>query len=117
MKWLTKKRVTVGTPGQQLGEKARPNVFWPAVGAIVVLLVLWVLFAPGSGYLHYKKAQRQLGAIEQENLRLQRDNEALRQEIGRLKTDEAYLEEVARKKHGLLKKNERVYEFNSPGGK
>ena len=29
--------------------------------------------------------------------------------------DEAYIEKVAREKHGLLKKDERVYEFNRAG--
>lgn len=81
------------------------------------LLLLWVLLAPGSGYLFYRSSQKELAEIERKNAELEQSNAALRQEIERLKTDEAYIEKVAREKHGLLKKDERVYELNRPGGK
>ena len=51
-------------------------------------------------------------ALEQQTEELMRSNEALKAEIERLKHDEAYLEQVAREKYGLLKKNERVFDFS-----
>ena len=80
----------------------------------VVLLLLWILFAPGRGYLHYRKIQREIDSLTLENKQLEARNAELSEDISRLKSDDAYLEEIARKKHGLLKKNETVYEFEPP---
>ena len=46
-----------------------------------------------------------------ENSRLEARNLELSEDIRRLRSDEAYIEEIARQKHGLLKKNETVYAF------
>lgn len=83
----------------------------------VVAAILWFLFAPGSGVLRYHRLQKQLETLSQENKNLQEHNTALRKEIERLQSDEAYLEEMARQKYGLLKENETVYEFEPPGKK
>ena len=80
---------------------------------VIVLVLLWVLFAPGSGYLQYRRLQKQIAVLARENSVLEEQNAELRQEIQRLQHDEAYLEELARKKYGLLRKNEEVYDFGS----
>lgn len=82
-----------------------------AVGA------LWFLFAPGSGIFRYNRLQKQIETLSQENKNLEERNTELRKEIERLRTDEAYLEQMARQKYGLLKENETVYEFTPPGKK
>jgi len=79
-----------------------------------IFLLLWLLFAPGRGYFHYRKLQKEIATLSQENSQLEAKNIELTEDIKRLKSDDAYLEEVARKKHGLLKKNETVYEFEPP---
>ncbi|MDO5673328.1 MAG: septum formation initiator family protein [bacterium] len=107
----------MGTTRPRYGDKGSRGGFWVLTGLVLLLLLLWLLFAPGSGYLYYRSSRKELAAIQQENARLEQNNAALRREIERLKTDEAYIEKVAREKHGLLKKDERVYEFNRPGGK
>jgi cell division protein FtsB len=85
------------------------------LGAIVfVFLLVWILFAPGRGLLHYLKLQRDISALAVENSRLEAKNTELTEDIKRLRSDDKYLEEVARKKHGFLKKNETVFEFESP---
>lgn len=52
-----------------------------------------------------------------EKNRLEVKNIELAEEIRRLRSDDVYLEGVARKRHGLLKKNETVYEFDSGRGR
>ena len=78
---------------------------------VFVSCLLWFLFAPGRGYVEYRKLQREIDSLTQENSRLEAKNTELVEDIKRLKSDEAYIEDVARKKHGLLKKDEMVYEF------
>jgi cell division protein FtsB len=83
---------------------------------VVVLIsaaVLWLLFAPGTGVYSLIKMRSRTAALEQQTEELTRSNEALKAEIERLKHDEAYLEQVAREKYGLLKKNERVFDFSN----
>ncbi|WP_457574185.1 FtsB family cell division protein [Desulfolithobacter sp.] len=79
---------------------------------VVVLVLLWVLFAPGGGYLQYRRLQKEIDTLTRENAALEEQNSRLRQEINRLQRDEDYLEELARKKYGLLKKNEEVFDFS-----
>lgn len=78
-----------------------------------VISVLFLLFVPGRGYMNYRSMQKQLTTLLQENKRLALRNKELAAEIETLQADDAYFEELARKKYGLLKENETVYEFKS----
>ncbi len=78
---------------------------------MVVLGILWLLFSPGQGLFHYQGLQRRLRALVEENRDLERRNAELQQEIERLRSDDSYLEELARKRYGLLRDNESVYTF------
>jgi len=86
---------------------------WRLFCLAVVLGLLWILFAPGRGLLYYHRLQNQVDRLTMENKNLEQRNVQLRREIDRLQNDDAYLEELARKKYGLLKKNEMVFEFKS----
>jgi len=77
---------------------------------VVAASVLWLLFAPNWGLVHYRKLQRQVDSLAQENRNLEERNVELQKEIDRLQNDDTYLEELARRKYGLLKENETVYE-------
>jgi len=90
------------------------KMLWYFALAVAACFLLWILFAPGRGYLRYRKLQKEIATLTQENSRLEAKNIDLSQDIKRLQSDDTYLEEVARKKHGLLKKNETVYEFEAP---
>ncbi len=90
------------------------KALWFLGVTVTILLLLWVLFAPGKGYLHYRKIQREIETLTQENKQLEEKNAEISKDIERLKSNDIYLEEVARQKHGLLKKNETVYEFEPP---
>ena len=48
---------------------------------------------------------------------LEKENHDLRAEIDGLLNDPEYLEEIARKEYGLLRKNERVFDFSSSSSK
>jgi cell division protein FtsB len=81
--------------------------------AIAFLLLLWIVFAPGRGVLHYLKLQREITTLNEENERLESRNVELTADIQRLQSDNAYLEKIAREKHGLLKKDEMVFDFEA----
>jgi cell division protein FtsB len=84
---------------------------------LLFIVVLLLLFVPGRSFMSYRNTQQQISALSRDNARLEQRNHELSAEIERLQTDEAYIEELARKKYGLLKKNETVYEFKSRGKK
>jgi cell division protein FtsB len=80
------------------------------LGWLLVLAVLCyhLLFAEG-GALGYMRAKRELGAVKSATAKLERENIRLMAEIDKLQKDDQYLEEVARKKYGLLREGERLY--------
>ncbi len=70
---------------------SREKKLLPHIGLLLALLViLWIVFAPGRGMLALHRAQK---------------------EVERLQSDPAYLEDKARKEYGLLKDNELLYIF------
>jgi cell division protein FtsB len=73
---------------------------------------MWVLFAPGKGVVSLLRQRSELKELQVETERLRVQNEHLQAEVERLQKDPEYLEEVARRDYGLLKKNERVYDFS-----
>ena len=79
---------------------------------LIVGAVAWLLFAPGTGVYSLIKLRSKSSELELQTQALMKSNEELRAEIERLKHDQAYLEQVAREKYGLLKKNERVFDFS-----
>jgi cell division protein FtsB len=79
---------------------------------LALLFLLALFFMPGKGLYFQRQQKLRVAAINAEKEELVKKNEALRQEIQRLKTDERYLEEVARDQRGLLKKDEQVFDFS-----
>ncbi len=79
---------------------------------LVFLTIVWLLFAPGTGVYSLVKQNNRTAELERQTEALIKSNGELRAEIERLKHDQAYLEQVAREKYGLLKKNERVFDFS-----
>ena len=77
------------------------------IGAVLLILLgLWVAFAPTYSALHYYRLKKDLAGTQAKNKKLIEENSGLRDEIDRLANDPAYLEEVARKRYGLIRKNE-----------
>ena len=83
---------------------------------ITVLLVAaalaWLIFSPRTGLWALLRQHSRLVELERKTSKLEQDNRELEKEINRLRNDPSYLEEVARREHGLLKKNEYIYDFS-----
>lgn len=97
-------------PKQKLSP-LQENRFLKIVIFLVVVALLWIILLPGSGLLSLWKKRSELKTLQQQNIMIDRENTQLQEDIDRLQNDPAYLEEIARKQHNLLKKNERVFEF------
>lgn len=78
---------------------------------LVVFLLLIVFYRNGILDLNKKKAELQV-QIEK-NEALKEENTGLYREVTRLKSDQEYLEQVARKELGMIKKNEIIVKFHS----
>lgn len=87
------------------------KVMWRVTIYLVIFVMLILIFLPGHGILHYRKLLKQKDSIVRENERLEKKNRELTLEIEQLKSDNKVLEKIAREQHGLLKKNEEVYDF------
>jgi len=85
---------------------------WPLYlfGALISLLTL-VTIVGERGALHLWRLRGEKGHLDEQNYRLQRENEALRQRVWRLRNDDAYLEKLAREELNLVRPGEVVYRF------
>lgn len=101
----------VRTQSRKLGQAER-RVLRRAFIAIVLLGVLFLLFAPGRGWFSYRSLKKELAQMEQEKERLAQENIELQKEIDKLQNDPAYLEEIARHKYGLVKEDEKIFDFS-----
>jgi cell division protein FtsB len=83
---------------------------------IPILLLLSVMifftFFGEKGLFQVYRLRSELKEIERENMELRRENEKLRVEIDNLRTNKKYIEELARRELGLVKKGEIVYQFD-----
>ncbi len=85
------------------------------IRVVIILIVAalgWLLFAPDMGVITLQQEDKRLEALEQQKIKLEQENAALRLEIEKIQNDIEYFERLAREKHGLLKKNEMVFDFN-----
>ena len=87
---------------------------WRVSALMVLVAVLWLLFAPGYGLVSLLGQRSELKRLQDETEALAVENKNLAEEVERLKDDPKYLEDIARKDYGLLKPNERVYDFSDP---
>lgn len=85
--------------------------FLQIVAVIAGCSLLWLLLAPGSGLLALFSKRSEKKQLEREIVQLKTENADLKNSINRLKNDPQYLEDVARKKYGFLKENEKVFDF------
>ena len=87
---------------------------WPIylVGALIVLLSV-VTIVGERGALHLWRLRGEKSRLDEQNYRLQKQNEALRQRIQRVRNDDDYLEKLAREELNMVRPGEVVYRFQS----
>ncbi len=98
-------------PKQKPSEQQERRVI-KIILALLVIAVLWIIFAPGSGVVTLLSRRSELEKLQQDTTEIRQQIDRLQNDIDRIHNDPAYLEEVARKNFGLLKKNEKVYDFS-----
>lgn len=86
---------------------------WPLylLGSLILLLSL-VTIVGERGALHVWRLRGEKTRIDEQNYRMQRDNEALRQKITRVRHDNHYLEKLAREELNMARPGEVVYRFS-----
>jgi cell division protein FtsB len=85
---------------------------WPVylIGSLIVLLSL-VTIVGERGALHLWRLLGEKNRLDVQNYRLQRENEALRQRILRIRNDNHFLEKLAREELNMIRPGEVIYRF------
>ena len=86
----------------------------------ILFTLAGLLFFGQRGLTHLMTLQEQFATLESKNQRILLENAQLKKEIELLNENMAYIEDIARKQLGLVKKDELVYqlqpyESNEPG--
>jgi len=84
--------------------------------ALIVLLAS-ITVVGERGVLHLWRLRGEQSRLDEQNFRLQKENEALRQRIYRIRNDNAYLEKLAREELNLVRPGEIVYRFSNAGNR
>jgi cell division protein FtsB len=81
---------------------------------VALILVLSAYSVVGErGAFHLWRLRAEKITLDEQNYRTQRENEALRQRIARLRHDDSYLEKIAREELNLVRPGEVIYRFAS----
>src|SRR5215475_9381786 len=85
---------------------------WMVYALGFFILSLCILTAVGErGVLHLWRLRGEKTKLDEENYRLQKENEGLRQRISKLRNDNFYLEKMAREELNLVRPGEIIYRF------
>ena len=82
---------------------------------LIVLLLIHAVVGE-RGAIHLWRLQGEKGKLDEQNYRLQKDNEAMREKIARLRSDNYFLEKIAREELNLVRPGEVIYRFRAPQG-
>jgi len=95
-----------------MASRFRLSERWPlyVFGTLISLLTL-VTIVGERGALHLWRLHGEKSNLDEQNYRLQKENEALRLRISRLRNDDAYLEKLAREELNLVRPGEVIYRF------
>ena len=87
---------------------------WPLYlsTSLILLLFGYTIFGE-RGAIHLWRLRGEKITLDENNYRLQKENNALRRRISRLRTDDLYLEQVAREELNLVRPGEVIYRFPS----
>jgi cell division protein FtsB len=85
----------------------------PAWLILIVLLMLGFAMFGDRGILRTIQSSRHRAELQQELQVLQEERQRLREEISRLRKDRDYWEQLARKKLGMVREGELIYQFEN----
>jgi cell division protein FtsB len=89
----------------------RKRMYLIPAGAILFILFFTVFGERGLLRIYHLSLETK--EMQKRAEELKAENEKLKREIEALKTDRRYLESIARKDFGLVRKNEIIYQFHS----
>jgi cell division protein FtsB len=92
----------------------RQKIFLSIVILVLFSLLLFIMFSD-NGLADLFKLKSEKGRLLQENARLKRENLTLYRTIERLKNDPEYIESIARKELGMIRKGEIILKPRSSG--
>lgn len=84
----------------------------PVACVFLFVFLLFIVFLK-NGILDLNKKKVELKDAVAKNQELREENQGLYREVSRLKSDQEYLEQVARKELGMIKKDEIIVKFHS----
>jgi cell division protein FtsB len=87
---------------------------WPVylIGSLILLLSL-VTIVGERGALHLWRLRGEKSRLDEQNYRLQKENESLRQRVNSIRNDDDYLEKLAREELNMVRPGEIVYRFQN----
>ena len=80
------------------------------LGGLILLLAV-VTVVGERGAIHLWRLRGEKIRIDEQNYRLQKENEVLRQRVSRIRNDNHYLEKLAREELNLVRPGEVIYRF------
>ena len=87
---------------------------WLIYGLALIIILLALYTMTGEwGVIHLWRLGGEQAKLDEQNYRLQKENDALRQRIFRLRNDNSYLEKLAREELNLVRPGEVIYRFPS----
>ena len=92
---------------------------WHLFGAAIVIIAAVAVFGD-NGLIDLKRFKKERDGIISYNSALEKENVELEKKIALLKTDERYIEYVAKRELGMIGKDEVIYKFRrieKPAGK
>lgn len=84
--------------------------------SLLVALLLFTAFGE-RGVFHLWRLWGEKKHLDEKNFLLQKENDALRERVSRIRHDDLYLEKIAREELGLVRPGEMVYRFAAPDSK
>lgn len=77
----------------------------------IFIIMMFLTIFGNKGFMDYRVLKEKQAALEETNECIISENEELKREIMLLKTDLRYIESVARRELGMVKKGDIVYQF------
>ena len=95
--------------------KLQKRSFWKVLLTVLCMLLpvaAWLIFGK-QGLVHLYRSELERQACIDRIRKLAEENQALLEEIKRLRTDMKHVESIARREFNLIKENEVIYRFGN----